>query len=335
MVPFVFAATLFPADNLLVLVAGCSQERNARQIRVTHLEPSEPMRHTLIRPRPHPRPHCTPPCPRPAFASSDAAGSCSPAQVASMSAPAGPCSGIPARRERKRSASSACTWANAGPAHRSATAPCPKCWRRRTQLQDALRRRLSTGRGRQLQPQAGAKPVVHPHPAQLRWFTAVAASNWRAGHQQRGQTTFLPLCSAAGAGPRGAAALRHWRHHRGAGLLPRRRPFATNMVIRWGWWSSRFACRELDANGCKRLTSCCIRRHGVVFLASQDAWRYRLLQPLSDEERRELNATRQHAPAPAPLGNAGGRPHGQRWWPLRAWLPALICLRPRRCGKTK
>ena len=27
--------------------------------------------------------------------------------------------------------------------------------------------------------------------------------------------------------------------------------------------------------------------HGVVFLASQDAWRYRLLQPLSDEERRE------------------------------------------------
>ena len=53
--------------------------------------------------------------------------------------------------------------------------------------------------------------------------------------------------------------------------------------------------------------------HGVVFLASQDAWRYRLLQPLSDEERRELNATRQYANQPCAPGNAGGRPHGQRW----------------------
>ncbi|XAH26330.1 PAS-domain containing protein [Xylophilus sp. GW821-FHT01B05] len=38
--------------------------------------------------------------------------------------------------------------------------------------------------------------------------------------------------------------------------------------------------------------------HGVVFLASQDAWRYRLLQPLDDEERRELSATRQYADQP-------------------------------------
>ncbi|MBX9834134.1 MAG: PAS-domain containing protein [Burkholderiaceae bacterium] len=38
--------------------------------------------------------------------------------------------------------------------------------------------------------------------------------------------------------------------------------------------------------------------HGVVFLASQDAWRYRLLEPLDDEERRELNATRQYADQP-------------------------------------
>ena len=38
--------------------------------------------------------------------------------------------------------------------------------------------------------------------------------------------------------------------------------------------------------------------HGVVFLASQDAWRYRLLEPLDDEERRELNATRQYANQP-------------------------------------
>jgi len=38
--------------------------------------------------------------------------------------------------------------------------------------------------------------------------------------------------------------------------------------------------------------------HGVVFLASQDAWRYRLLQPLDDEERSELSATRQYASQP-------------------------------------
>lgn len=38
--------------------------------------------------------------------------------------------------------------------------------------------------------------------------------------------------------------------------------------------------------------------HGVVFLASQDAWRYRLLEPLSDAERRELAATRQYSDQP-------------------------------------
>ncbi|RYF64016.1 MAG: hybrid sensor histidine kinase/response regulator, partial [Comamonadaceae bacterium] len=38
--------------------------------------------------------------------------------------------------------------------------------------------------------------------------------------------------------------------------------------------------------------------HGVVFLASQDAWRYRLLQPLSEAARRELGATRQYANQP-------------------------------------
>ncbi len=38
--------------------------------------------------------------------------------------------------------------------------------------------------------------------------------------------------------------------------------------------------------------------HGVVFLASQDAWRYRLLEPLSDAERRELATTRQYSDQP-------------------------------------
>lgn len=38
--------------------------------------------------------------------------------------------------------------------------------------------------------------------------------------------------------------------------------------------------------------------HGVVFLASQDAWRYRLLEPLDDAERRELAATRQYSDQP-------------------------------------
>lgn len=35
--------------------------------------------------------------------------------------------------------------------------------------------------------------------------------------------------------------------------------------------------------------------HGVIFLASQDAWRYRTLRPLTDADRRELTATRQYA----------------------------------------
>lgn len=35
--------------------------------------------------------------------------------------------------------------------------------------------------------------------------------------------------------------------------------------------------------------------HGVIFLASQDAWRYRTLRTLTDADRRELDATRQYA----------------------------------------
>ncbi len=38
--------------------------------------------------------------------------------------------------------------------------------------------------------------------------------------------------------------------------------------------------------------------HGVVFLASQDAWRYRLLHPLDAQEWRELAATRQYSDQP-------------------------------------
>ena len=39
-------------------------------------------------------------------------------------------------------------------------------------------------------------------------------------------------------------------------------------------------------------------RHGVVFLASQDDWRYRTLQPLDAAARRELEATRQYGRQP-------------------------------------
>ncbi|WP_370680250.1 PAS-domain containing protein [Comamonas sp. GB3 AK4-5] len=38
--------------------------------------------------------------------------------------------------------------------------------------------------------------------------------------------------------------------------------------------------------------------HGVVFLASADAWRYRLLRPLSKSDEAEMNATRQYADQP-------------------------------------
>ncbi len=39
-------------------------------------------------------------------------------------------------------------------------------------------------------------------------------------------------------------------------------------------------------------------RHGVVFLASQDDWRYRTLQPLGQDALRELEATRQYGTQP-------------------------------------
>ncbi len=38
--------------------------------------------------------------------------------------------------------------------------------------------------------------------------------------------------------------------------------------------------------------------HGVSFLASRDAWRYRLLAPLSERDRQQLQATRQYASQP-------------------------------------
>ncbi|WP_169728557.1 hybrid sensor histidine kinase/response regulator [Comamonas composti] len=45
--------------------------------------------------------------------------------------------------------------------------------------------------------------------------------------------------------------------------------------------------------------------HGVVFLASRNEWRYRLLQPLSQADRLELHATRQYANQKlTPLGYA-------------------------------
>ena len=39
-------------------------------------------------------------------------------------------------------------------------------------------------------------------------------------------------------------------------------------------------------------------RHGVTFLASRDEWRYRLLRPLSAQDVKELEATRQYADQP-------------------------------------
>lgn len=43
--------------------------------------------------------------------------------------------------------------------------------------------------------------------------------------------------------------------------------------------------------------------HGVVFLASADAWRYRLLRPLSPSDEAEMRATRQYANQPLrPMG---------------------------------
>ncbi|BEU98218.1 PAS-domain containing protein [Acidovorax sp. DW039] len=127
---------------------------------------------------------------------------------------------------------------------------------------------------------------------------AVAASNWRSANSNVGQDySFRPYVQQALAQGRGSFY--------GIGVTTGEPGYFLSQAIRddsgytLGLVAIKIALQELEREWLQTpdivLAS---DAHGVVFLASQDAWRYRLLEPLDDEERRELNATRQYAGQP-------------------------------------
>ena len=127
---------------------------------------------------------------------------------------------------------------------------------------------------------------------------AVAASNWRTATSNVGvDYSFRPYVQQALAQGRGSFY--------GIGVTTGEPGYFLSQAIRGpdgqvlGLVAIKIALQELEREWLQTpdivLAS---DAHGVVFLASQDAWRYRLLEPLGDEDRRELNATRQYANQP-------------------------------------
>ncbi len=127
---------------------------------------------------------------------------------------------------------------------------------------------------------------------------AVAASNWRTATSNVGvDYSFRPYVQQALAQGRGSFY--------GIGVTTGEPGYFLSQAIRdetghvLGLVVIKIALQELERQWLQTpdivLAS---DAHGVVFLASQDVWRYRLLEPLDDEERRELNATRQYADQP-------------------------------------
>ena len=223
---------------------------------------------------------------------------------------------VTARRKRQRAAPAGPVRANAGPAHRPLPHPA----------RSAGAGRATAGRpappsehrrGSAAQPQAGAgqrrQPVVHPHPAQLRRLGR-GRQQLALGHQQRGAGLQLsPLC-AAGAGPGARQLLRHWRHHRGAGLLP----VAGHSRREWSHAGAGGHQDCLAGAGARMAANARHRarirraRRGVSGQPGCLA-----LPPAATAERRRTPRIECHPairqPTTAPPGNAGGRPHGQRW----------------------
>ena len=128
--------------------------------------------------------------------------------------------------------------------------------------------------------------------------TALAASNWRAARSNVGvDYAFRPYYQQALAKGSGSFY--------GIGVTTGEPGYFLSQAIRddsgrtLGLVAIKIALQELEREWLQTpdivLAS---DAHGVVFLASQDAWRYRLLAPLDDEERRELNATRQYSDQP-------------------------------------
>jgi histidine kinase len=169
------------------------------------------------------------------------------------------------------------------------------------QLQDALRRTLSTDEVAQLNrklEQANGASQSSTLTLLNRDGLAVAASNWRTATSNVGvDYSFRPYVQQALAQGRGSFY--------GIGVTTGEPGYFLSQAIRddrghiLGLVAIKIALQELEREWLQTpdivLAS---DAHGVVFLASQDAWRYRLLEPLDDEERRELNATRQYSDQP-------------------------------------
>ncbi|MDR6213184.1 histidine kinase [Paracidovorax wautersii] len=127
---------------------------------------------------------------------------------------------------------------------------------------------------------------------------AVAASNWRSATSNVGvDYSFRPYVQQALAQGNGSFY--------GIGVTTGEPGYFLSQAIRdeqgrtLGLVAIKIALQELEREWLQTpdivLAS---DAHGVVFLASQDDWRYRLLQPLTDAERNELSSTRQYADQP-------------------------------------
>lgn len=169
------------------------------------------------------------------------------------------------------------------------------------QLQDALRRPLRPAEVEQLNrklEQANGASQSSTLTLLDRRGMAVAASNWRSATSNVGQDySFRPYVQQALAQGRGSFY--------GIGVTTGEPGYFLSQAIRddsgqiLGLVAIKIALQELEREWLQTpdivLAS---DAYGVVFLASQDAWRYRLLEPLDDDQRRELNATRQYSDQP-------------------------------------
>lgn len=169
------------------------------------------------------------------------------------------------------------------------------------QLHDALTRPLSAAEVEQLNhklERANGASQSSTLTLLNRDGLALAASNWRTATSNVGvDYSFRPYVQQALAQGRGSFY--------GIGVTTGEPGYFLSQAIQGdsghtlGLVAIKIALQELEREWLQTTDIVLASdAHGVVFLASQDAWRYRLLEPLDDEERRELSATRQYADQP-------------------------------------
>ena len=124
---------------------------------------------------------------------------------------------------------------------------------------------------------------------------AIAASNWRDSHSNVGEDySFRPYVQQALAS--GSGRFYGIGMTTGvAGYFLSKAIFANDGAV-LGLIAIKIALQELESEWqISPDTVLASDSHGVVFLASSDAWRYRLLHPLTTLDLQELEATRQYA----------------------------------------